>query len=244
MGLELDHIDYQVIDGAAWITIDRPEKRNALTTKAYGELRHAFRHAGHDENVDVIVTTGVDPDFSVGGDLNESVSIYESRDRSRLHVFEDNLPFETIRATPKTTIAMVNGLCLGGAISIMASMDLAVASDRAQFSLPEARSGAFEAWGPEFLASRISRVHINYLVYTGQTISAATALAWGMINSVVPHEALRESVLEMIAQVRATTPAARAGFKRYISARDQITPATHAAIDLGPTASPLAWNKA
>ena len=241
MGIELDHIDYAVRDGAAWITINRPEKRNALTTKAYGELRQAFRHAAYDDDVDIIVTTGVDPDFSVGGDLNESVGIFQSRDTSRYHVFEDNLPFETIRSSRKTTIAMINGLCLGGAMSIMACMDLAVASEDAKFSLPEGRSGAFEAWGPEFLAPRISRVHINYLVYTGQMISAATALEWGMLNSVVPHDQLEKAVIELIGEIRTTTPAARAGFKSYISSRDQITPMSHAVIDTGPQASPLHW---
>lgn len=241
--MQHDHIDYAVRDGVAWITINRPEKRNALTTTAYGQIKQAFRHASYDDDVDIIVVTGTGRDFSVGGDLDESVGIFETRDQSRFHVFEDNLPFETIRSCSKTTIAMVNGLCLGGAISLMACMDLAVASQEAKFSLPEARSGAFEAWGPEFLAPRISRVHINYLVYTGQMISAETALQWGMLNSVVAHDELESAVNELVSQVRRTTAAARAGFKQYISARDQITPLTHAAIDARPSASPLSWTK-
>ncbi|MGY1550496.1 enoyl-CoA hydratase/isomerase family protein [Microbacterium sp. A588] len=241
MELEEDHVQYEVRDGAAWITIMRPEKRNAMTTRMYSDLRQAFRIARYDDDVDVIVVTGVDPDFSVGGDLNESVGIYATQDRSRLHVYEDNLPFDTIRLSPKTTIAMVNGTCLGGAMSIMACTDLVVASEQARFGLPEARSGAFEAWGPEFLSPRISRAHINYLVYTGEMVSAEMALGWGLVNFVVPHAELADKTTELIGQVRQTTPAARAGFKSHIIARDQITPTYYAAIDVDANASPLQW---
>jgi enoyl-CoA hydratase len=228
---ELRNLIYERRDGAAWITINRPHRRNALTTETYAELRTAFRFANRDDEVDVIVTTGVDPDFSVGGDLNESMGIVSEQDASRFHVYEDSLPYETIRSSRKTTIGMVNGTCLGGALSVLTSMDLIVASERARFGLPEARVGASEPWGPELLAPRISRTHVNWLVYTGEMISAAQALSWGLVNSVVPHDELSAAVLGLLAKVRQTDARARAGFKRHVTARDRLTPTTAAAID-------------
>lgn len=229
-GSDFTYLRYHVAEGAAWITIDRPEHRNALCTAAYGEIRQAFRRARHDDGVDVIVTTGTGQDFAVGGDLNEVEAITAGGDRLDFHAFEDNLPYETIRNCPKTTIAMINGNCLGGALALAAAMDLLLASDNARFGLPEARSGYFDPWGPEFLAPRISRTHLNQLVYTGELIDAATALQWGMVNAVSTPDSLHQEVGALIERVRRTESTARTGYKRIITRHDRITSSVAATV--------------
>jgi enoyl-CoA hydratase len=231
--VESDHVGYDLRDGVVWVTIDRPERRNALTTRMYAAIRDAFRRAAGDPAIDVVVVTGAGRDFAAGGDLGESMSIVESGDQSRRYAFVDSLPYDTVRTSPLTTIAMINGTCLGGALALAACTDLMVASDRARFGLPEARSGVFDPWGPEFLAPRISRTHLNFLIYTGEMVSAQQALAWNLVNEVVPHDRLEEHVLALIERVRRTTPQARAGYKRCITGRDVITPAVAATIGLG-----------
>ena len=124
--------------------------------------------------------------------------------------------------------------------------DLVVASDRARFGIPEAKSGVFDPWGPEFLSPRLSRARVNYLAYTGELISAETALEWGIINEVAPHEQLEDRVVELLGKVRKTTPLARAGYKHYIMRYDHVTPSIAASADVQSTmnSSEFRWRGA
>jgi enoyl-CoA hydratase/carnithine racemase len=221
-------VRFEVRDRIATLTIDRPHRRNALTSAAYAGVRDAARRANADDAVDLIVVTGVGRDFAVGGDLDEGAAIIASGDPLAWHAFEDTMPYETLRQLDKPTVAAVNGTCLGGGLGIALCCDLIVTSDQARFGIPEARAGMSDPWGPELLSLRISRTHVNYLALTGDLISADVALAWGLVNSVVAGDALTAEVDRIANLLRRAAPDAQSAYKGYIRSRDVLTPAVEA----------------
>jgi enoyl-CoA hydratase/carnithine racemase len=209
-------IDLETLDGTAWITINRPERSNAFTPQGYGELRDAVRRAERDPAVDIVVITGVGKSFATGGDLDSLNEVITSDDPLALFVFEDNLPFEAIRNCTKVTIAAVNGVCFGAGLIITGLCDLAVASERATFSIPEGLVGIADPYVCNALFTRISTRQLSYMALTGEPISAAEALQYGIVNRVGADDQLVDMTNELAAAVRKTTPTARRSYKRYI----------------------------
>lgn len=178
-------------DGVGTITIDRPEKLNALTLAMYDELSDAFDEVRDDPAIGVAVLTGAgDRAFCVGADLNESIPALAEE---RFDISEWDGAHQKHSRLLKPVIAAVNGLCLGGGFEIMLSTDLRIAADSARFGLPEPGVGVVPAGGT---LARLTR-QIPYpwameLLLTGDPIDAATAERRGLINRVVPAEELLE----------------------------------------------------
>ncbi|MGC2942596.1 enoyl-CoA hydratase/isomerase family protein [Brevibacterium sp. FAM 24638] len=176
-------------DGVGTITIDRPEKLNALTLAMYEELSDAFDEVRDDPEIGVAVLTGAgDRSFCVGADLNESIPALAEE---RFDISEWDGAHQKHSRLFKPVIAAVNGLCLGGGFEIMLSTDLRIAADSARFGLPEPGVGVVPAGGT---LARLTR-QIPYpwameLLLTGDPIDAATAERRGLINRAVPAEEL------------------------------------------------------
>src|SRR5579871_6427549 len=107
-----DGLTFERRDGVGWLTVRRPEAKNALTKALYAGIRDVCREVWVDDSLHALVLTGSDGAFAVGGDLKEMLSTIEAGDLSKLLNYEDYLPFEALRSLPKPTIAMVDGLCL------------------------------------------------------------------------------------------------------------------------------------
>jgi len=134
-----------VEDGVALVTIDRPDKLNALTLQMYDDLAAAFALARDDDRVGVVVLTGAgDRAFCVGADLQESIPALAE---GRFDISRWDGAHQKHTTLFKPVIAAVNGLCLGGGLEIMLSTDLRVCSDRARFALPETGVGVVPAGG-------------------------------------------------------------------------------------------------
>ncbi|MGO2859520.1 MAG: enoyl-CoA hydratase/isomerase family protein [Brevibacterium sp.] len=172
-------------DGVGTITIDRPEKLNALTLAMYDELSGAFDEVRDDPAIGVAILTGAgDRAFCVGADLNESIPALAEE---RFDISEWDGAHQKHSRLFKPVIAAVNGLCLGGGFEIMLSTDLRIAADTARFGLPEPGVGVVPAGGT---LTRLTR-QIPYpwameLLLTGDPIDAETAARRGIINRVVP----------------------------------------------------------
>lgn len=184
-----------VEDGIARITIDRPDKLNALTLQMYDDLGHAFDQARDDDRVGVVVLTGAgDRAFCVGADLHESIPALAA---GRFDISRWDGAHQKHTSLHKPVIAAVNGLCLGGGFEIMLSTDLRICSDRARFALPEVGIGVVPAGGTlTRLTRQVSYAHAMELLLLGDQVDAAEAFRMGLVNRVVPHEQVLDAALE------------------------------------------------
>src|SRR5918996_109343 len=180
----------------AKITINRPEKRNALSRDAIREILAVFEELRNDDSIAAVLTTGSgDIAYCAGRDLSEfpteggkNRGIDRRSEPRAYHVAE------VIRTFPKVTIAVVNGYCLGGGITLLLPHDLAIASDKAQFGLPEIMRGFL----PYPIIATIFRTLIPTklafeLILTGQNWDAKKSMDAGLINRVVPHAQLQDA---------------------------------------------------
>lgn len=197
---------YQRRTAAAWITLNRPEKRNAIDRGVIDGLHAAMRRAVADPEVKVVVLTGAGPAFSAGYDVSEEVADgFEGADAWREALARDvDLAME-LWSLPKPTIAAVRGWCLGGACELAMACDLIVAAEDARFGEPEIRYGS----GPVALLMPfvLGQKKTNELLFTGDTIDAAEAHRVGLVNRVVAGDALEQAVTELVGKI-APTPLA------------------------------------
>lgn len=220
--MQFVELDYEVEDGTAWVFLNRPHRLNAFNLKLYDELRAAVRLADRDPEVDTVVITGRGRAFATGGDLDEAIRALEDPDDPlAIFRFADAVPFEALRSATTTTIAAVNGLCMGGGLITAAACDISIAAESAVFSIVEGRVGMAEGWVPALLFGRVSLTTLKYLAYTAKEIPASEAERIGMITEAVPDEQLYNRVREVVTEVRATPPLAR---RRYKELFDRLQP--------------------
>src|SRR4026208_654822 len=179
----------------AKLTINRPEKRNALSRDAVREILAVFEELRNDDEIAVVLTTGAgDVAYCAGRDLSEfPTEGGKNRGTDRRAEPRAYHVAETIRTFPKVTIAVVNGFCLGGGITLLLPHDLAIASDQAQFGLPEVMRG----FVPYPIIATMFKTLIPTkfafeMILTGKNWDAQRSMAAGLINRVVSHEQLQE----------------------------------------------------
>jgi enoyl-CoA hydratase/carnithine racemase len=215
---EFEFTGYEVVDGVATITMNRPEQLNALTARGYEELRWAIRAARVDPEVDVAILTGTGRSFAPGGDLDETLGLLESGDPLGMYEYYDRLPWRDFVEFPKVSIAAVNGLCMGGGLIGALTCDIVVAKRSARLAMAEARVGVADALAPAVLFGKVSTLRAKYLLLTGKTITAEEAERYGLVTEVVDDDQLMARCLEIVAEVRQTSPLARREFKRHLQA--------------------------
>ena len=206
MQAEYATILYEITDGTAWITLNRPKKRNAQSDELRTEMSLALERAGLDPDVHVVVITGAgDQAFSAGADIDEFptrqlVDGVANKARRR--------PHETIRLLPKPVIAMVNGLALGGGCELVLAADLAIAADTARFGQPEIRVGVIPGCGgTQVLPRLMGEKRAKEFIFSGRMMDADEALTYGIVNKVVPLPGLREATEKMVSDLLRNSPA-------------------------------------
>ncbi len=169
-------------DGVLWLTINRPERRNAISPAVLAGLSEALGRANQDREVRAIVLTGVgDKAFCAGADLQTGQSF--KFDYSEPTQGMANL-FRLTRQLNVPLIARVNGACMAGGMGLMAMCDMAVAAPHAVFGLPEVKVGVFPAQVLSVLNGLIGPRALNELCITGEPVTAQEALQLGLINRV------------------------------------------------------------
>ncbi|KNY04057.1 enoyl-CoA hydratase/isomerase family protein [Microbacterium sp. GCS4] len=199
--------------GIGVITIDRPDKLNALTLAMYDELGEAFAQVRDDPRIGVAVLTGAgDRAFCVGADLGESIPALTAE---RFDISEWDAAHQKHSTLEKPVVAAINGLCLGGGFEIMLSTDIRLAAEDAQFALPETGVGVVPAGGTLVrLVRQIPYAFAMDLMLRGDRIDAPTALRYGLVNRVVPASVLREEALGVAEQLLTKSATAIATVKR------------------------------
>lgn len=204
-----EDILYDIRGGAAWITINRPDKYNAFRGQTVDELIHAFQKAGWDRSVGVIVLTGAgDKAFCTGGDQSAHDGQYDGRGVIGLPI--DELQ-SLIRDVPKPVIARVNGFAIGGGNVLATICDLTIASEKAQFGQVGPKVGSVDpGFGTAYLARVVGEKRAREIWYLNKRYTAAEALAWGLANAVVPHDELDAEVDRWVAELMDRSPTALA----------------------------------
>ena len=184
----MDVILTEVSDRVAVVTLNRPEARNALNPELSAALPAAIAACDARDDVDAIVLTGADPAFCAGVDLKSLSTDTEVRG-----VVASNAD-QLIRPFPETTkpvIGAINGAAVTGGFEVALTCDFLVASERARFADTHARVGIMPGWGlTVLLAEAIGHRRAREMSVTGNFVDAQTALVWGLVNHVVPHEEL------------------------------------------------------
>jgi len=204
-------IRYEVTDGVAEVTLDRPEKLNAWTLTMGAEVEHALRSADADPAARAIIVTGAGKGYCAGADMDmlvgfqqgESTTTAVSPDAAALPPLPQDLPaalrgpYSYPLALAKPVIAAVNGVAAGLGLSYMLFYDMRFASDRARFGTVFSRRGLVAEHGSAWLLPRLVGMHhAADLLYSGRLIDADEALRMGLVNRVIPHDRLLPEVRE------------------------------------------------
>jgi len=201
----------ETVDRLRILTIARPERRNALSRTMAQDLIGAVGRFGDDKSVDVVLLTGRGGEaFCAGADLKEMAA-----DQAAGKAFEPILPdlYRALLATPKPTVAAVNGDAVGGGFELALACDVRVANDAARFGLPEARSGMVPRFGVLALAALGARALAAELGMSGTLVPASRLANAGLLSRVVRADAVRSTALELARSLAAAPPGAVAAVK-------------------------------
>jgi E-phenylitaconyl-CoA hydratase len=202
-------IDFEFLDGGiAVITINRPEKRNALDAEHYLGLSEAWTRVRDDAEIRVAVITGAgDKVFSAGADLKSWIG--RKIDMSEMWQTQRGMLLNRGLEIWKPVIAAINGHCIAGGMTLMLATDIRVTAEHATFALSEVKRGIIAAnGGTQRLPDQLPHAIAMEMLLIGDAIDAATAARWGLVNKVVPAGEVREAALDYARRIAANAPLA------------------------------------
>ena len=196
--MEYRNLLYKRDDAYVTITLNRPERRNCLSSEMLTELEDAFRTTGADGEVAGIVLAANGPVFSSGHDLGEMAKMNEDELKGLFTLCTSAMT--AMAEIPQVVVAQVQALATAAGAQLAASADLIVASEEAAFATPGGKGGLFCHTPMVAVARPLGRKRAVELALTGDTIDAATALDWGLVNRVVPADELESATLDLLAK--------------------------------------------
>ncbi len=191
----------------ALLTINRPDKLNALSSKVHEEGVSALDELRKDDSIRVVVITGTgEKSFIAGADISE----FEGKTPvTQRNTFYEKTLFNSLDTFPKPVIAMINGFCLGGGCELALACDIRIASENARFSQPEINLGIMPGGGgTQRLTRLIGEGRAMEMILTGDMIDAATAHKFGLVNHVHPLAELEAKTFEMANKIAEKAPVA------------------------------------
>jgi enoyl-CoA hydratase len=206
----------------AIVTINRPEKRNALNIQTRAEGAAALEELREDEGIRVVVFTGAgDKAFIAGADIGEFAGRTAVTQRD---VMTGRSLFTAIDTFPKPVIAMINGYCLGGGCELALACDLRIASERASFGQPEINLGIIPGGGgTQRLTHLVGEGKAMELILTGEIIDAQTAYSYGLVNTVVAPGELEAKTMEIANRIAEKSPVALRMAKEAVKTASRST---------------------
>jgi enoyl-CoA hydratase len=206
----------------AILTVNRPDKLNALNQQVRDEMLEILGQIEHDDGVGVVVLTGAgEKSFIAGADIGEFAGRTPFDQR---HAMRSPRIFDIMASYPKPVIAMINGFCLGGGCELAMSCDIRIASDKARFGQPEINLGLIPGGGGTQRLSRLVGVgHAMRLILTGDMIPAAEAKEIGLVEMVVPADELRAKTLELAGKIAGKSPLTLKVAKEALRASERLS---------------------
>lgn len=214
--MNTEYILVEVNDGIGWLTVNRPDSLNALTSEVVAALESALRDLEQDPAVKVVVITGAgEKAFVAGGDIKEMANMGPLAAKEYARRGQQMVSF--IGKMSKPVIAAVNGYALGGGLELALACDFIYASEKAKLGLPEVTLGVIPGFGgTQNLPRLIGPNRAKELIFSGKALTAQQAKEWGIVNEVFPPEELRAKVTEIAQAI------ARNGMLAVGSAKDAI----------------------
>jgi enoyl-CoA hydratase/carnithine racemase len=201
--------------GVAVVTIDRPAKRNALTPAMFEELTAVMGGLAADEELRACVLTGAGETFTAGGDIAAFADLDGDAAR-RAQVERAFAAFRAVEELPVPVIAAVDGAAHGGGTELVLAADLAIASTRASFALPELTVGLVAGFGIDRAVPHLGRGRAAWLALLAEPIDAAQALDWGLVQLVVEPQLLGAAARDVAGRIAARPPAGVRAAKRLL----------------------------
>jgi enoyl-CoA hydratase/carnithine racemase len=207
-----EHILVDVEDGVAILTMNRPEKMNAMNRRLGEELHHAVREADADDGIGCIVITGAgEKAFSAGGDIHEQLADDARYSDAEMDAKRDNKHRYEIAASAKPTIGMMNGLAYGGAAVLASSLDMRVGCEGCKFRFLAAAYGRINStWT---LPNQVGWPVAKELLFSARIVEAEEACRIGLLNHLVPRAQLRAKTMELAKMIAANHRGAVVGIK-------------------------------
>jgi len=202
-GMTYETIELTREDGVGIVTLNRPKVLNALNVQLMTELVDAFEELDRDADVRCIVLLGSDRAFAAGADINEMA------DAQPVDLLFENrfARWDKIRQVSKPIVAGVSGFCLGGGCELVMTCDIVIASETAQFGQPEINLGIMPgAGGTQRLTRAVGKAVAMDVILTGRSLSAAEALAAGLVSRVVSREGWRDETLAVARTIASKSP--------------------------------------
>jgi enoyl-CoA hydratase/carnithine racemase len=224
---------------AARIVLNRPDRRNALSLALIEEVIAAVREASARRDTRAIVIEGAGPAFSAGHDLSEMIG----RDEEFLaRLFERcSVMMATLHEVPQPVIAKVHGIATAAGCQLVAACDLAVAAEGTRFATPGVKIGLFCSTPMVPVSRAVGRKRAMHMLLTGEPIDAATAVEWGLVNRVVPHEGLEPAVSELVQAIaRSSAYTVATGKQAFYSQIDRAEDDAYGHCELVMTENALA----
>lgn len=208
-------------DGIATITVNRPDKLNALDAEVIVSLAMALEQLRKDDDIRVAVLTGAgEKAFIAGADIAEFKG---ARAVDQYRVMQTADIYTAMERFPKPTIAMINGFCLGGGCELAMACDIRIAGDKAKLGQPETNLGIIPGGGgTQRLPRLVGQGRAMRLIYTGEIVDAATAERIGLVDEVVPQAELTERTMELAAKIAEKSPASLQAAKECVRAAWQM----------------------
>lgn len=218
----------EIRDGLGWITLDRPEVRNALSGELMEAVGAALEDYEADDGVRAVVLAGAGPAFCAGADLRSMRSSRDSSDEdNRADARRMGALFHRVASCRKPVLARVHGPAIGGGVGLMAACDIVIAAESTRFQFSEVRLGIVPAMISPFCIRRLGPVAATRYFLTGEALDAKTALAAGLVDIVAPDAALDEAVARVCGDL------GKAGPKALVEAKQLVGKVVH----LGPDAA-------
>jgi enoyl-CoA hydratase len=225
------NLKVEVKDGICYITINRPDKLNALNRQTVQEIGMAIKQAKDDSSVFSVILTGEGPKaFAAGADIKEFMGLSGDQGKEMAKAGQD--VFQSIEDCPKPVVAAVNGFALGGGCELAMSCHLRIASENAQFGQPEVNLGLIPGYGgTQRLVRYLGKTKALELTLSADRITAAQALQMGLVNYVVALDALIAKCVELLNSIRTKSPFAIAAAIRAVNAYDGTQKGFNAELD-------------
>jgi enoyl-CoA hydratase/carnithine racemase len=201
---QYEYLTVETVAPVARVTLNRPDKRNALSLALMRELTGALRELGASAEARAVILAANGPAFSAGHDLAEMRGRSAGEYRELFDVCAELM--QTVSRVPQPVIAEVQGIATAAGCQLVAACDLAVAAEGAKFATPGVKIGLFCSTPMVELTRAVGRKRALEMLLTGEAIDARTAAEWGLVNRVVPAEKLREETLNLARKIAGASP--------------------------------------
>ncbi len=214
-----ENVKVEIRDGIAWVMLNRPDKRNAMSPALHYEMDDVLPRLEFDDDVKIVVISGAGGNFSAGQDLQKFFKDLENNplEMSKAQAAANRWRWERLYNYSKPTIAMVNGYCVGGAFMQLLGCDFAIAADGAIFSLSEVNWGILPgALVSKVVADMVLPRHALYYACLGEPFDGKEAARIGMVNIAVPAEKLEDATIDLAQRLMKKSPAVLRATKQAI----------------------------